>query len=181
MTVFFVTGGARSGKSRFAQHLATKLGEGKNVIFVATAPAVDDEMVERIERHRRERPVEWVTVEERLDVVKVLEERRHDVYLIDCLSLLLNNWMYDLKLTEDVFKDLTHRLITCLSSTELDVVLVSNELGLGLVPADKLSRQYRDWLGWLNQAVAKVADSVYLVVSGVAIDLKQLPGSAWDF
>ncbi|MFB5189870.1 bifunctional adenosylcobinamide kinase/adenosylcobinamide-phosphate guanylyltransferase [Alicyclobacillus fastidiosus] len=181
MTVSFVTGGARSGKSRFAQYLATNMGEGKTVCFVATAPAVDDEMMERIARHQRERPVDWVTVEERHDVVKVLDERRHDVYLIDCLSLLLNNWMYDLNLTEEVFHDLTQRLITCLSNTELDVVLVSNELGLGLVPADALSRQYRDWLGWLNQAVAKVADSVHLVVSGVAIDVKQLPGTTWDF
>jgi adenosylcobinamide kinase/adenosylcobinamide-phosphate guanylyltransferase len=177
MTVHLVTGGARSGKSRFAEQLAAMAARPTEICFVATGVAMDAEMEARIARHRRDRPAEWRTLEVRHDVAKAIEDGEYKVYLIDCLSLLLNNWMFDLACTETLFWRKLDDLTAALAASSATCIVVTNEIGLGLVPADAESRRYRDWLGWMNQAIAKMADRVYFVASGIAIDLKQLPGS----
>ncbi|WP_067622475.1 bifunctional adenosylcobinamide kinase/adenosylcobinamide-phosphate guanylyltransferase [Alicyclobacillus acidiphilus] len=182
MTVIFVTGGARSGKSRFAERLAAELGQAstKPVCFVATGKAIDAEMAARIEKHQATRPTEWRTIEAPIDVASVIDGGAADVYVIDCLSFLLNNWIYELRLTEDAFFDHVGRLASSLARSDATCIVVSNEVGLGIVPADAESRRFRDWLGWLNQAVARMASQVYLVTSGIAIDLKAYPGAVFD-
>lgn len=180
MTVWFVTGGARSGKSRYAERLAASAGRASDtpVCFIATGRPFDDEMSDRIRKHQATRPKDWTTLEVPVDVDRVLIEQSYDVYVIDCLTLLLNNWMYDLAIQEDAFLTRVRALVDALQSVRGTCIVVSNEIGLGIVPADAESRRYRDWLGWLNQAVAAAAEHVYLVVSGVAVDILALPGAA---
>lgn len=177
--IYFVTGGARSGKSRFAEQLVARMAAPERICFVATGVVTDEEMRARIQRHKMTRDGRWSTIEEPHDVARLIQEQEHtyNVFLIDCLSLLLNNWMFDLNVDEPEFRRKLAELVHALTVVNADCVIVSNEIGLGLVPADALSRRYRDWLGWLNQAVAQVADKVYFVASGIAVDLKQLPGA----
>ncbi|WAH38713.1 bifunctional adenosylcobinamide kinase/adenosylcobinamide-phosphate guanylyltransferase [Alicyclobacillus dauci] len=177
MTVYFVTGGARSGKSHFAERLAASKGTAQRICFVATGVAMDDEMAARIERHRTTRDSRWATVETPHDVAGVVRQGLYDVYLIDCLSLLLNNWMYDLHCTEEMYRERVSELINVLDASSAECIVVSNEIGLGLIPADAESRRYRDWLGWFNQAMARIAERVYFVASGIAVDLKAIPGA----
>lgn len=179
MTLSLVTGGARSGKSRFAESRAHEAAAqaGSSVCFIATGVATDPEMEMRIRRHQVARDENWTTIETKEDVASVISRAECDVYLIDCLSLLLNNWMFYSSCTEEMFWDKLHTLIRVLEQSSATCIVVSNEIGLGLVPADPDSRRYRDWLGWMNQAVARVADSVFFVASGIAIDIKQLPGA----
>lgn len=173
----FVTGGARSGKSAWAERTAQHLAEAYRlpVTFLATAERSDPEMDERISRHRADRPDDWRTVEEPLQVADWISRRDGDsVLLLDCLSLLLNNWMFRDGCTEDEFLVRRDELVQAIRERQAPTVIVSNEVGLGLVPEGAASRQYRDWLGWLNQSVAAVSDSVVLVVSGIAVDVKKL-------
>jgi len=173
----FVLGGARSGKSTFAEQLAGRLSEQHvlPVAFVATAQSTDGEMAERILRHRKQRPEGWLTVEEPLHVADwVMKQKKPRVILLDCLALLLNNWMFLEKCTERQFLARLEQLVTAISQSPSYVIVVSNEVGQGIVPADPLSRQYRDWLGLLNQAVAKQAESVIWVVAGIPVDMKKL-------
>lgn len=176
MTTSFVTGGARSGKSRFAEQLVEERAESSTICYVATGVVTDDEMKARIAVHQSRRGANFVTVEEPHDVAKEIHRACYDVYLVDCLSFLLNNWMYDLRCTENEFRRWVDELCAVISQSNAHIVVVSNEVGLGLVPVSKESRLYRDWLGWLNQAVAKVSDEAYLVVAGCAVNLKQIPG-----
>lgn len=180
MTLYFVTGGARSGKSRFAEQLAQHCAqEGRYpVTFVATGVAMDEEMAARIQRHQETRLASFGLVEAPHDVTGVISQSgRGEVYLVDCLSLLLNNWMFDLGYTESDFWKKSTELVEACVQTEAICIVVSNEIGLGIVPADRESRTYRDWLGWFNQDFAKRAERAYFVVSGIAVDLLQLPGS----
>ena len=191
MSVDFVFGGARSGKSRFAERLAAAAagGNAARVLYIATAQASDGEMAARIERHRRDRPSGWRTREEPLDVAGCLAAcAAEPVVLIDCLSLLLNNWMFQdvpalgqetldrdiLAAAERVCEQRSRALVEALAAHPGRVVCVSNEAGQGIVPADPRTRLYRDWLGWLNQAVAGVAERVYWVAAGVGVDLRRL-------
>jgi adenosylcobinamide kinase/adenosylcobinamide-phosphate guanylyltransferase len=173
----FVLGGARSGKSTFAEQWAGRLSELHSlpVTYVATAQSSDDEMEERILRHRHRRPQDWLTVEEPLDVADwMMKQSEPTVILIDCLSLLLNNWMFVERCSERQFFARLEQLVAAISQCVHPIVVVSNEVGQGIVPGDPVSRQYRDWLGLLNQAVAKQADSVIWVVAGIPVDLKKL-------
>ena len=170
-SVTLVLGGVRSGKSRSAQQLAER---SSRVIFVATAKNSDDEMQRKIERHREERPAEWLTVEEPLELVHVLAHHGHDcdVMVIDCLTIFAANLLEAEGDDRDAVGHRVEALCAALQSATCSVVLVSNEVGSGVVPAYPLGRRYRDLLGEINQSVAKVADDVVLMVAGLPLALK---------
>jgi adenosylcobinamide kinase/adenosylcobinamide-phosphate guanylyltransferase len=165
-----VLGGARSGKSRWAQRFVSQ--HYKRPLYLATAEAGDDEMRERIRHHREARGPEWQTVEEPLDIAGVLTDTAMDAgaVLVDCLTLWLTNVM--LKLGGEQFASRRDALVAALSAPARPVVLVSNEVGMGLVPESALGREFRDLAGWLNQAVADVADLVVFVVAGQPLAIK---------
>ncbi len=190
--LILILGGARSGKSTFAERLAMQ--SGKRVAFIATATASDEDMQDRIARHRASRPAAWKTIEEPLDLVCALKEASNeaDVILLDCMTLWLSNWMGQLAFTSETddatLKNsstesalaVTEALLVAVKTLAVDqmVLIVSNEVGLGIVPMHPLSRAYRDTLGWINQRIARDAERVYLMVAGLAVDIKQLDGEA---
>lgn len=163
-----ILGGARSGKSRLALERAETVGQRRT--FIATAEAWDDEMADRIARHKAERGVGWSTVEAPLDLVPTLEAAASDcdVCFVDCLTLWLSNLMHH---DRDVDVQ-AQQLCEAISSMSVPIILVSNEVGLGLVPETPLGRAFRDAQGRLNQAVAKVCDRVEFVAAGLPITLK---------
>jgi adenosylcobinamide kinase/adenosylcobinamide-phosphate guanylyltransferase len=165
MTVTLVLGGARSGKSRHAESLCS--GERH---YVATAQAFDEEMRERIAKHQQDRGGNWVTHEAPLDLTGQLREidAPGRVILVDCLTLWLSNVM----LSDGDWRGLTEVLAALLPAMQADVVLVSNEVGMGLVPDTALGRAFRDAQGFLNQRVAEVAGRVVFVVAGLPLCLK---------
>jgi adenosylcobinamide kinase / adenosylcobinamide-phosphate guanylyltransferase len=170
-SVTLVLGGVRSGKSRYAHQLAER---ESRVIFVATAKASDDEMHRKIERHRSERPAEWTTVEEPLELVQVLTQRALDcdVMVVDCLTVFAANLLETEGDDQSAIERRVEALCVALQSASCSVVLVSNEVGSGVVPAYPLGRRYRDLLGEINQSVARVADDVVLMVAGLPLALK---------
>ncbi len=163
-----VLGGARSGKSGYAQRLAESAGG--RLIFVATATAWDDEMRDRVARHRQERDARWLAVEEPIALVEAL--RRHGrpdtVMLVDCLTL----WLTNLMLGGHDHDEAVRQLARELPKLQARVVLVSNEVGSGIVPETPLGRSFRDAQGRLNQAVAVACDTVVLVAAGLPLVLK---------
>ena len=166
--LLLVTGGARSGKSRFALERATRLGPPR--WFVATAEAGDAEMTARIARHRAERGRRWRTVEAPLRLASIVRAATRGVVLIDCLTLWLANVMGD-----DPDRDVTaqiEKLITALGRRRTALVVVTNEVGMGIVPEHPLARAFRDAAGFMNQRVAAVADEVVLVVAGQPLRIK---------
>jgi adenosylcobinamide kinase / adenosylcobinamide-phosphate guanylyltransferase len=182
-----VLGGARSGKSAFAERLARAAG-GDDVLYVATATITDDEMAARVARHRADRPAAWETVELPLRVGDLLRERADlpPVILLDCLTLLLSTPA----LTNP---DLSEAAIETHAAAEVDgllrlrddypgtLIVVSNEVGMGLHPNSALGRIYRDALGRANQRLAARADTAYLLVAGIPLDLQQLRASISPF
>lgn len=167
--IHLYTGGARAGKSRLAQARAEALAERR--VFVATATPLDDDMAARIARHREERGAGWITVEEPLALPEVLPALadEHPVVLVDCLTL----WVSNLMLADGVDVEArVEALAAALAGLRGNVLLVTNEVGLGIVPANDLARRYRDALGRCNQRVAAVADRVTFVVSGLPMELK---------
>jgi adenosylcobinamide kinase/adenosylcobinamide-phosphate guanylyltransferase len=180
-------GGARSGKSRTAEKMAKSLGE--RVLYVATAEAKDEEMRARIEAHRSKRPATWRTIEVASSVgsavQRALVESEADVVLLDCLTMLLSNVILEGLPNAEVEKlDVTaararvsaevDALLTSFRSCDVPWIIVSNEVGCGVVPATDLGRSYRDLLGWANQRMAEAADSVYLMVAGLPVNVSQL-------
>ena len=169
--MIFITGGCRSGKSRYALHYANQHFSRK--LFMATCEALDEEMVQRIENHKKVRGTEWQTIEEPIEIVRKIRESGRDgeVILIDCLTLwlynLLTKWDNDLKIIDE-----TEKLIKTIKQSPASFILVSNEVGMGIVPADPLSRRYRDLLGTMNQKIAEALDTVIFMVSGIPIFLK---------
>ena len=163
-----LVGGARSGKSRLALERAQALpGE---LIYVATGEALDAEMSKRIARHRAERGPRWRTVEAPLDLSDAIarESREENVLVVDCLTL----WLSNLILGERDVEAATATLLEVLERRRGTVLLVSNEVGMGIVPENALARRFRDDAGRLNQAVAQVADEVLLVCAGLALRMK---------
>lgn len=169
--VTFVLGGARSGKSRFAEGLVAD-HPGRHV-YLATAQAGDAEMAERIRRHRERRGAGWTTVEEPLDLVGAIEATSLEraAVLVDCLTLWLSNLM---AADRDAERE-ARRLMDVLPRLESPIVFVSNEVGLGIVPDNALSRAFRDQAGFLHQAVAAAADRFYFVAAGLPMLLKKEP------
>jgi adenosylcobinamide kinase / adenosylcobinamide-phosphate guanylyltransferase len=181
--IALVLGGARSGKSSYAERLTQSYARkyGFPVTYIATSQVVDQEMAARIDRHRTRRPEEWNTIEEPLQVSEWLRNHRQpQVVLIDCLSMLINNWMYYEPCTDEHVMNRIRDLVDALRVYENPIVIVSNEVGLGLVPPDPVSRQYRDWLGILNQSVASIANEVYYMVAGIPIDVRKWQQDALD-
>ncbi len=178
----FILGGARSGKSAYAQRLAAQLGG--QVLYVATAEARDDEMAARIAAHRAERPAAWGTLEAPSRVGAALRQApAADVVVVDCLTLLANNVIVPLpepvpaELAETVLLGEVDSLLDAYQASEAVWIVVSNELGLGLVPPYPLGRVYRDALGRANQRVAAAADNVLFMVAGLPLPLKgRVPG-----
>jgi len=185
MNIVFVTGGARSGKSRFAEMEAEK--RGNKAVYIATAQALDEEMAHRITIHKKRRPDSWATLEEPRYISRVLKQIVEDehfdefeVVLIDCLALLVSNWLpveevkdtsaWD-KLREELLKEIAD-MIEMAKKAKQQVLIVSNEVGLGLVPLYPLGRLYRDLLGEVNQRVAEAAHEVYFSVSGIPLKIK---------
>ncbi|MEM0985089.1 MAG: bifunctional adenosylcobinamide kinase/adenosylcobinamide-phosphate guanylyltransferase [Pseudomonadota bacterium] len=168
MSAHFILGGARSGKSRRALDLA-EAREGRRV-FIATAQPFDAEMSDRIARHQSERGPGWTTVEAPLDLVAALERApaEGDVCVVDCLTLWLSNLMHH---ACDVETE-TQRLCEAVSGFPLPLFLVSNELGLGLVPETPLGRSFRDAQGRLNQEMAAVCQRVEFIAAGLPLTLK---------
>ena len=179
-----ITGGGRAGKSDFAQRLALSFTGAGGVLFVATAEATDQEMEERIQRHRESRPHEWQTLEEPIDLPEAISgalggDGRVGVVVVDCINFWVSNQLLrdEGVGAEDAEKEIlgsVGRLLDCFRAHDVTFILVTNEVGLGLVPTHPLGRQFRDALGRVNQAVAAAADRVYLVVSGLPIELKSL-------
>lgn len=169
--VALVLGGARSGKSRYGQTLAER--SGRELLFVATAQGLDDEMRDRIRRHREERGENWRTREEPLDLVDALREESAParITLVDCLTLWLSNLMHVGRSPEDEIS----RLTRALSALNGPAILVSNEVGLGLAPMTPLGREFRDWQGRLNGEVARVAEVVVVMNAGLPSLIKPAP------
>ncbi|WP_372943059.1 bifunctional adenosylcobinamide kinase/adenosylcobinamide-phosphate guanylyltransferase [Shewanella sp.] len=175
--IHLVLGGARSGKSRFAeQRVAEYAAIGYTCVYVATATALDHEMTQRIAKHQQDRGASahsWILHEQAFDLAQTLMaiDKPQQVILVDCLTLLLTNHLLDPDPTR--WPEQKTLLLQCLSGLHSDVVLVSNEVGSGIVPMGELNRQFVDEAGWLNQAIASVADQVTLVVAGLPLSLKQ--------
>ncbi len=165
-----VIGGARSGKSSFAEKLAAAAGE--DVVYVATAGVYDDEMAERVKQHRLRRPVGWRTVEETHSLTGVLLSLpRGAVVLIDCLTLWMSNLLLDDK-KEKYIIDQARVMVQVARDRELHLLMVSNEVGCGLVPEYELGRVFRDIAGRVNQLLAELSDRVIYVVAGLPLELK---------
>lgn len=169
-----VLGGARSGKSSFAERLCLDHCRAANTdkaIYVATAEAGDQEMQSRIAQHQQRRGLAWHTIEEPLNLIGIItrQSNPHQPILIDCLTLWLSNLMQkDRSISQerdDLLKAFQDRTLP-------PVVMVSNEVGLGIVPDNQLARRFRDEAGWLNQKIAAVADRVILITAGLPLSLK---------
>ncbi|MFW6174738.1 MAG: bifunctional adenosylcobinamide kinase/adenosylcobinamide-phosphate guanylyltransferase [Chloroflexota bacterium] len=178
----FILGGARSGKSAFGARLAD---DGGSVLFVATAEAHDEGMRQRIEAHKRERPPNWDTLEEPTRLLATLDSapRGHDVILLDCLTLWVSNLLIrheeDPAAALDMIDGEAERLLERIQDSDSDWIVISNEVGLGVVPPTAIGGVYRDALGRVNQAFARQADTVYLMAAGLALDLKSLGARPW--
>jgi adenosylcobinamide kinase / adenosylcobinamide-phosphate guanylyltransferase len=171
-TVRLITGGARSGKSAHALTLAEQ-APGARRFFIATAEALDDEMRSRIAHHQATRPTEFTTVEEPLDLQTAIADlaARADVAVLDCLTLWISNLMGKGLSDEQILAE-ADALATALRRTQFDVIVVTDEVGWGIVPDNPVARRFRDLLGWTNQKVARVADQVVLMVAGYPLRLK---------
>lgn len=167
-----VIGGAKSGKSRFSLNLCNGLMKKK--VFLATAQALDHEMEERIKRHREQRGEDWVTVEEPIRIVERLREndREDTVVLVDCLTLWISNlFMKHGKALQPVYQSMDE-LVDELTNIKGVIILVSNEVGMGIVPDNELARVYRDVSGSLNQKIATIARKVVAVMAGIPVVIK---------
>lgn len=164
----FILGGARSGKSGYAEQLA--LASGKAVTYIATAQCQDQEMLQRIQHHRQHRPAHWQTLEVPLDLAQVISEKNNvtNCLIVDCLTL----WLTNLLCGEYPVASYRAQLLHQLAQAQGELILVSNETGLGVVPLGELSRRYVDEAGWLHQAIAAQADQVILMVAGLPTLIK---------
>ncbi|MDO9530451.1 MAG: bifunctional adenosylcobinamide kinase/adenosylcobinamide-phosphate guanylyltransferase [Syntrophales bacterium] len=194
--IIFVTGGARGGKSDFAQDLVEKLS-GKR-LFLATAQALDDEMRQRIEKHREQRGNRWDTLEEPVHLGRVLRSAAgsYDAVLVDCFTVWMSNLLLEYNppippllkggqrgilpfnkggmggFSDGKISEIVDDFFSSIDEFKGTIVIVSNEVGMGIVPENKLARKYRDQLGFLNQRIARRADEVYALISGIPIKIK---------
>lgn len=169
--IYFITGGARSGKSAFAEKLAHDLA-GKRA-YIATAQALDPEMAARIEKHKKDRAGAWETYEEPLAVAELLRKLsgRYDVALLDCLTLWLSNVMAHTE-GDGVVVARSDELVSAVKEFSGACIIVSNEVGLGIVPDNPLARKFRDFAGTLNQKMAQAADEAYFTAAGIPVKIK---------
>ena len=180
--ILLLLGGARSGKSYYAQELAKKTAE--KVLFVATAEAGDEDMRRRIEKHQHDRPAAWRTLEATTGIGDRIQDEIEDeqMVIIDCITLLVNNifgryneqqfeTIEDSVLEKQVISEI-NQLLECLKTVDSSFIIISNEVGLGLVPGNRMGRLYRDFLGRANQMLAQNADEVYFMVAGIPLRVK---------
>jgi len=176
--ITLILGGARSGKSSYAQKLAEE--SGKSVTFLATAQALDEEMSARIQKHKAERPAHWETLEVPFDIVPHVIEIKSEVVILDCITLLLSNilmkFVKDDLVNEEPFMQAVQKevndLLSVIGEANQQWLIISNEVGLGLVPPYQMGRVYRDGLGWANQRLAREAEKVLLMVAGIPMIVK---------
>jgi adenosylcobinamide kinase/adenosylcobinamide-phosphate guanylyltransferase len=176
--LILILGGARSGKSSYAQSQAEETG--KPVTFIATAQALDEEMSTRIQKHRAERPAAWKTLELPFRIASQVQQIKSDIVILDCITLLVSNlvmqYAQDDLVSEEPFmkavKNEIETLIKTIREQKQDWFVISNEVGLGLVPAYQMGRVYRDGLGWANQRLAREADQVIFMVAGIPTVIK---------
>lgn len=178
--IVLVTGGARSGKSSFAENYAA--ASGKSVAYIATAQIYDNEMKHRVKLHRDRRPSSWLTWETPYAADEAIGDAaaQAGIILFDCLTLYTSNLMLAPKAPQQVelrfsyVMEQVDKLIKVAQAVPATVIIVTNEVGLGIVPDNAMAREYRDLAGIANQRVAAVADEVYLTISGLAVELKKI-------
>ena len=182
--VILVTGGARSGKSGFAESLCKN--QNNSTAYIATSVAFDDEMKERVRKHQASRPKEWKTYEIYKDIYKIIKDisEKHQTVILDCITLLVNNLMFtcdidvdkatseELNELEIYIQNQIRKLLEAVKKTNLYFVIVTNEIGMGIVPENKLARIYGDFVGRANQLISKYSDEVYFVVCGIPTKIK---------
>ena len=168
--ITLVLGGARSGKSRYAEQLARN--SQLPVLYIATATALDEEMSARIAHHQTQRPSEWALCECPLQLAETLarESQKPQCILVDCLTLWLNNQLFHYP--QQDFSLLFKQLINSLQNSQAQIIFVANEVGLGIIPLGEISRQFVDEAGRLNQALAQRADTVFFIAAGLPLQLK---------
>ena len=181
--ITLIIGGARSGKSSFAEGL---LKDKNNVIYIATASALDDEMKDRIARHKETRNKSWITIEAYKGLHKMLQDKLLDMdyILIDCITIMVSNLMLENKIDwdsvnidtvnsieENILEEINNFLDTAQNFSG-KIIIVTNEVGMGIVPTTPMARYYRDIAGRINQMIAKISDEVYLVISGISMKIK---------
>ncbi|WP_028828396.1 bifunctional adenosylcobinamide kinase/adenosylcobinamide-phosphate guanylyltransferase [Proteocatella sphenisci] len=182
--IIFITGGARSGKSTFAEKYCKDGGE--NLAYIATSEILDIEMKDRIQKHRSQRGDQWTTYERSIFLEKYVHDilENHDYVLLDCITMYISNIMFSQKydyedismdivnLIENEIKTSIEEILEIAKKAKGNLVIVSNEIGMGIVPDNRLSRIYRDYVGRVNQTCAQQADEVYLVVSSIPVKIK---------
>lgn len=183
--LILITGGARSGKSTLAEKKASQLG--KNIVYIATAIAFDEGMKDRIKKHRLDRPKNWATIEKYKkfsDVEANIEFKKSDLVLLDCMTLMVTNLMLESnldfdncsmeevdKLEKNIFKEVDD-LLNIIINNKKTAIIVTNEVGMGLVPSYRMGSIFRDIAGRINQYIASKAKDVYLTVSGIEVKIK---------
>jgi adenosylcobinamide kinase/adenosylcobinamide-phosphate guanylyltransferase len=182
--IIFITGGARSGKSQFAEQIVLNFGE--KIAYIATAVVTDKDMEQRIKHHQKTRLQTWQTIEKyhTFQDLGKLEQPKAEAYILDCVTVMITNLMMDSGLDfeqvttkqiselETEIKEEIEELLQWVQANERNIVIVSNEVGLGLVPAYRLGSIFRDISGRINQLIARQADEVYFVVSGIPMKIK---------
>lgn len=183
--LILITGGARSGKSTLAEQKASQLG--KNIVYIATAIAFDDGMKDRIKKHRLDRPQNWATIEKYKDFADIIEHetfKASDLILLDCMTLMVTNLMLESnldfdhcsmeevhQLEKDIFKEVDE-LLNIIKASNKTAIIVTNEVGMGLVPPYRSGSIFRDIAGRINQYIANKAQEVYFTVSGIEMKIK---------
>lgn len=182
--ITLVTGGARSGKSTYAEKLAKERGE--DISYIATAIITDKDMEDRIKKHRQSRPSEWNTVEIYKDFHTIDNNifSRTDLFMLDCITTMVTNLMFDkeidydtcsnedIQMVEDYIFSEIKSLVNIMNNNHKNIILVTNEVGMGLVPAYRLGSIFRDIAGRVNQYLAEVSDEVYFMVSSIPMKIK---------
>lgn len=182
--IVFVTGGARSGKSTFAEKYCTEKSD--NLGYIATGVAFDEEMIDRIKKHKQQRGEAWTTYEKPMNVEEDLEEilATHRIVLMDCLTIYVTNYMFSKELDfneisvntineiEEEIKASLNRIIEIANNSDSTLVIVSNEIGLGIVPENRMARVYRDYIGRANQICASKSEEAYMIISTIPLRLK---------
>ncbi|MEN8905678.1 MAG: bifunctional adenosylcobinamide kinase/adenosylcobinamide-phosphate guanylyltransferase [Clostridiales bacterium] len=180
--IILITGGARSGKSSFAETSAKEKSK-KDVVYIATSLVTDKEMEDRIKKHRNNRPNDWITIENYNNIDTIIDNYHNkSVFLIDCITLMVSNLIYDFtnkfnnidnfdKINDKILEYVNKIIIKC-KNTNSTFLFVTNEVGMGIVPDNYISRVYRDIAGRTNQLLASNSKEVYLCVSGIPIKIK---------
>ena len=178
--IILVTGGARSGKSSFAEKLALKIGNGR-AAYIATAQIFDDEMSYRVKLHKERRGTNWQTFEAPFNADEKIPEaaKIFDAILFDCVTLYVSNFLCAADVDDEKFlydnpRGLIQKLIDAAKNSDATTIFVTNEVGSGIVPENKLARRFRDLAGLANQMLASEAEKVFLTVAGLAVDVKKI-------